>query len=110
MICPYFFALMFHNTGNLKLSTTKMRSFPLLVSRGDDTSCCCGNFLLDRIVSPLSKKIKNGTMSGFAMRATITVDKFAKNCAKNTRNVTKLLLQNFLQFCNVTISCIGYFL
>ena len=45
-----------------------------------------------------------------ATSATITVVEFAKNSAKTTRNVTKILLQNFLQFCNVTVSCVGYFL
>ena len=43
-----------------------------------------------------------------ATHATITVVSFAKNSAKTTRNVTKILLQNFLQFCNVTVSCVGY--
>ena len=50
----------------------------------------------------------DGSTSGFATSATITVNKFAKNSAKNTRNVTKILLQIFLQFCNVTVSCVGY--
>ena len=45
-----------------------------------------------------------------ATSATITVVEFAKNSAKTTRKVTKILLQNFLQFCNVTVSCVGYFL
>ena len=52
----------------------------------------------------------DGSTSGFATSATITVNEFAKNSAKNTRNVTKILLQIFLQFCNVTVSCVGYFL
>ena len=43
-----------------------------------------------------------------ATSATITVVEFAKNSAKTTRKVTKILLQNFLQFCNVTVSCVGY--
>ena len=43
-----------------------------------------------------------------ATSATITVVEFAKNSAKPTRKVTKILLQNFLQFCNVTVSCVGY--
>ena len=50
----------------------------------------------------------DGSTSGFATSATITVNEFAKNSAKNTRNVTKILLQIFLQFCNVTVSCVGY--
>ena len=44
----------------------------------------------------------------FATSATITVNEFAKNSSKNTRNVTKIVLQIFLQFCNVTVSCVGY--
>ena len=43
-----------------------------------------------------------------ATSATITVVEFAKNSAKTTRKVTKIMLQNFLQFCNVTVSCVGY--
>ena len=45
-----------------------------------------------------------------ATSATITVVEFAKNSAKTTRNVTKILLQNLLQFCNVTVGVVGYFL
>ena len=29
---------------------------------------------------------------------------------KTTRNVTKIQLQNLLQFCNVTVGVVGYFL
>ena len=45
-----------------------------------------------------------------ATSATITVVEFAKKSAKTTRKVTKILLQNFLQFSNVTGSFVGYFL
>ena len=45
-----------------------------------------------------------------ATSATPTVNKFAKNSAKITRNVTNTMLQNLLQFSNVTVGVVGYFL
>ena len=45
-----------------------------------------------------------------ATSATPTVNEFAKNSAKTTINVTNTCYQNLLQFCNVTVSCVGYFL
>ena len=33
-----------------------------------------------------------------------------KKSAKTTRNVTKIMLQTLLQFSNITVSCVGYFL
>ena len=45
-----------------------------------------------------------------ATSAIHTVVEFAKNSAKSTRKVTKNSSKILLQFGNVTVSCVGYFL